>query len=96
MMSKITPEIVEKVAQLSRLSLSKEETALYAMQLNSILGYMEKLNELNTDNIEPTLSPNPNINVVRNDMVIKGLDLHESLSNAPESEDGYFQIPKLL
>jgi aspartyl-tRNA(Asn)/glutamyl-tRNA(Gln) amidotransferase subunit C len=95
-MDKITSEIVEKVARLSRLSFSKEETMLYAEQLNSILNYMEKLNELNTDGIEPTMSPYPNENIMRDDIVIQGLNLDETLSNAIESERGYFKVPKML
>ncbi len=92
----ITPEIVEKIARLSRLSFSEKEITLYTEQLNSILIYMEKLNELNTDGIEPTMNPYPNENIMRDDIVVQGLNLDEALSNALESEDEYFKVPRIL
>ncbi len=95
-MNKITTEIVEKIARLSRLAFSKEEIISYTEQLNSILIYMEKLNELNTDDIEPTMNPNLNESIMRDDVVIQSLSLEETLSNTDESEEGYFQVPKIL
>lgn len=95
-MDKITPEIVERIARLSRLSFSEKEIMLYTEQLNEILVYMEKLNELNTDDTEPTMNPYPNENIMRDDIVLQGLNLDEALSNAIESEDGYFKVPKIL
>jgi aspartyl-tRNA(Asn)/glutamyl-tRNA(Gln) amidotransferase subunit C len=93
---KITPEIVKKAAGLSRLHFSEEETMIYTEQLNSILGYMEKLNELDTNDIEPTVNPNQNDNIMRNDILARGLNLDEILSNAAESEEGYFQVPQTI
>ncbi len=95
-MDKISSATVEKVARLSRLSFSEEETMLYTGQLNSILSYMEKLNELDTEDVEPTMNPNPNENVMRDDIAINGLGLEDALSNAAESDEGYFQVPKML
>jgi aspartyl-tRNA(Asn)/glutamyl-tRNA(Gln) amidotransferase subunit C len=87
---------VEHVAKLARLALSEQEKERLTEQLNAILKYAEKLNELNTEQVEPTSHVLPLKNIVRNDIVKPSSPLEEVLKNAPEHEDGHFRIPAVL
>jgi aspartyl-tRNA(Asn)/glutamyl-tRNA(Gln) amidotransferase subunit C len=93
---KITKEEVGRVAALARLSLQEEEKDLYAKQLDQILSYIEKLNELNTDGVEPTSHSMPITNPMREDVVKESLSQEAALSNAPEKEQGCFKVPKII
>lgn len=93
---KITKKDVEHVAMLARLHLDEEEKAKYTEQLNSILDYMEKLNQLDTEKVEPTSHVLPIKNVFRKDRVEKSLANEEVLANAPDKEDGYFKVPRII
>lgn len=92
----ITREEVEYVAHLSRLELSDGEMEKFGSQLDAILGYMGKLNELDTQGVEPMVhgieAPAP----VRQDVAGRSLPSAESLRNAPESHDGYFKVPRII
>lgn len=92
----ITVKDVEHVAQLARLGLSEHEKEQFAGQLNAILQYAEKLNELDTVGIEPTSHVLPLFNVMRDDEVRASLPIDEVLANAPEEEDGQFKVPAVL
>ena len=92
----ISKEEVYKVAELARLKLSEEEAERFTSQLNDILEFANKLNELDTDHVEPTSHVLPMINVMREDEVRPSLDRELALSNAPLKEDGYFKVPKIL
>ena len=93
---KITRQDVENVALLSRLEMTKEELDAYAGQLNAILEYVDVLNKLNTKDVEPTAHVLPLKNVMRPDAVKPSLPRELALSNAPEAEDGYFKVPKIM
>jgi aspartyl-tRNA(Asn)/glutamyl-tRNA(Gln) amidotransferase subunit C len=93
---KITRKNVENVALLSRLELPETEIAMYAGQLNAILEYADVLTQLNTENIQPTAHVLPLKNVLRPDEVKTSLARELALSNAPEEEDGYFKVPKVV
>lgn len=95
-MSKITPEVIEKVAKLSRLSFSKEEMEKFADQLNDVLQYSEKLNELDLKDVEPTARPHDTTNVFREDTPNPSLSPEDALSNAPAEEDNCFKVPKII
>ena len=95
-MAKITIEEVEHVANLARLTFSEAEKEKLAEQLAEILGYIEQLNELDTENVEPTSHAIPVKNVVRPDVVSPSLTQDEALSNAPSSVDGLFEVPKIV
>jgi len=92
----LTREEVEHVAMLARLELSKEETVSYTNQLDSILEYVEKLNELDVENVEPTAHVLPINNVFREDEVKEGIPRDVALSNAPDKENGQFKVPKIV
>jgi aspartyl-tRNA(Asn)/glutamyl-tRNA(Gln) amidotransferase subunit C len=65
-------------------------------QLNSILDYIDVLNKVNTDGVQPTAHVLPMKNVMREDVVQPSLPRELALSNAPEKEDGYFKVPKVV
>ncbi|TFE25754.1 Asp-tRNA(Asn)/Glu-tRNA(Gln) amidotransferase subunit GatC [Cohnella luojiensis] len=92
----ITIKDVEHVANLARLELSEAEKEQFAGQLNAILKYAEKLNELDTDGIEPTSHVLPLANVMREDAVKPSWPIEKVLLNAPEEEDGQFKVPAVL
>ncbi|MBD8499382.1 MULTISPECIES: Asp-tRNA(Asn)/Glu-tRNA(Gln) amidotransferase subunit GatC [Paenibacillus] len=87
---------VEHVAKLARLLLTDEEKERYTDQLNAILKYADKLNELNTDDVQPTTHVLPIRNVMREDEVRPSLDREHVMKNAPEEEDGQFRVPAVL
>jgi aspartyl-tRNA(Asn)/glutamyl-tRNA(Gln) amidotransferase subunit C len=93
---KITVEEVEHVAKLSRLTFSPEETALFTRQLDNILGYVDKLNELDTTGIEPTSHVLPIKNVFKVDEARPSLTPDEALSNAPERSGDFYRVLKIL
>lgn len=92
----ITKQQVEYVAHLSRLDLSEEEKDRIAHQLDAILDYVEKLNELDTENIEPLVHVAERHNVFREDAVGESLPTQEALNNAPEQSEGFFKVPRII
>lgn len=92
----ITLKDVEHVANLARLDLSDAEKAQFTEQLNAILKYAEKLNELDTDGVEPTSHVLPITNVMREDVKKESLPIEKVLLNAPDEEDGQFKVPAVL
>lgn len=92
----ITVKDVEHVANLARLELSDAEKEQLTGQLNAILEYADKLNELDTNGIEPTSHVLPLYNVMREDEVKPSLTAEKALLNAPEEEDGHFRVPAVL
>ncbi|PYI51634.1 Asp-tRNA(Asn)/Glu-tRNA(Gln) amidotransferase subunit GatC [Paenibacillus flagellatus] len=92
----ITAKDVEHVAKLARLRLDASETERMTEQLNAILRYAEKLNELDTDGVEPTSHPMPLSNVMREDAVRPSWPIESVLKNAPDEEDGQFKVPAVL
>lgn len=93
---KITVADVEYVARLARLSLSKAETELFAGQMDAILGYVEKLDELDTADIRPTSHAVPMENAFREDAVAPSLGIGKALANAPDSVDSFYRVPKVI
>lgn len=87
---------VEHVAKLARLHLTDEEREMFTEQLNAILQYAEKLNELDTEHIAPTTHVLHLSNVMRDDVVEESLPLDKVFRNAPDEEDGQFKVPAVL
>jgi len=81
---------------LARLSLTEEEKELFGAQLSSILDYMEKLNELDTENIEPTSHVLTLSNVMREDAPRDSIPREDALSNAPDRTDKFYRVPKII
>lgn len=93
---KITMQEVEHVARLARLELNEKEKEKMRAQLDSILSYIDKLNELDTSGVEPTSHVLPLTNVFREDEVRPSLSQEEALANAPDRHDLLFRVPKIL
>lgn len=93
---KITRKDVEQVALLSRLELDESDMDKFTGQLNAILEYVDVLNRADTQGVEPTAHVLPLKNVMRPDEVRPSLARDLALSNAPEQEDGYFKVPKIM
>ena len=87
---------VQYVAHLARIALTPAEQEKFAAQLTHVLGYMEKLNQLDVSNIEPTAHAVPMVNVVRPDEVRPSLSNEEALRNAPSKANGLFLVPKIV
>lgn len=92
----ITIQDVEHVAKLARLELKEEEKQQFVEQLNAILKHVEQLNELDTENVEPTSHVMKLFNVMREDEVRPSWPIEKVLLNAPEEEDGQFKVPAVL
>jgi aspartyl-tRNA(Asn)/glutamyl-tRNA(Gln) amidotransferase subunit C len=87
---------VKKVARLARLELTDAELGTMAAQLSAILGYVDQLKELNTDNVEPMAHPLPVQNVFRADELKPSLPVAEALKNAPARSGDFFAVPAIL
>jgi aspartyl-tRNA(Asn)/glutamyl-tRNA(Gln) amidotransferase subunit C len=87
---------VEHVARLARLELSEDEKERMTSQLDSILGYVDKLNALDTSQVEPTTTVIPMVSVMRDDVARPSLDREAALANAPDREDVFFRVPRII
>jgi len=87
---------VKYVAHLARLKLSTEEEKQLGTQLGDILGYIEKLKEVDVSGVEPTAHPFPLVNVTRPDEARASLPHDEALRNAPQKSAGLFMVPKIV
>jgi aspartyl-tRNA(Asn)/glutamyl-tRNA(Gln) amidotransferase subunit C len=96
MSSKITRQEVRHVAKLARLELSESEEERMTGQMNGILEYMDKLNELDTKDIAPTTHAIQLQNVFRPDSVHASLDRKDSLANAPGTDGVNFVVPRVI
>jgi aspartyl-tRNA(Asn)/glutamyl-tRNA(Gln) amidotransferase subunit C len=87
---------VKYVAHLARIALTDDEREKFGAQLSNILGYIEKLNQLDVSGIEPTAHAVPLVNVFRPDEVRHSLPNAEALRNAPAGANGLFMVPKIV
>ena len=93
---KITRTEVEHVSQLARLALSDQELETLTGEMDAILGYVEQLNRLETDEIVPTAHAVPMENAFREDVVRPGLSTDQALSNAPDASDATFRVLRVI
>ena len=87
---------VQYIARLARIELTDAEEQKLGPQLNNILGYIEKLKEIDVSDVEPTAHAVPMVNVTRPDEVRPGLSNDEALRNAPAKAGGLFIVPKIV
>ena len=92
----LSREEVKKVAGLARLRMTDEQLDKIAPELNNILGFIEQLGEVNTDNIEPLANVARATLPLREDVINDGNCPDKILANAPESEENYFAVPKVV
>jgi len=92
----ITDELVDHIAHLSRLSFEGEQKEAIKKDMTNIISFMDKLSELNTDNVEPLIFMSDEVNVLREDIATVTVTHEEALKNAPKKDSDYFRIPKVL
>jgi aspartyl-tRNA(Asn)/glutamyl-tRNA(Gln) amidotransferase subunit C len=87
---------LDKIAHLARLKLKDEDREKFLGQVNQILKYVEKLEEIDTTGIEPLSHSLDLLNVVREDISIKSLTPEQALKNAPQKSENFFKVPKVV
>ena len=96
MAEKLTPDQVRRVGMLARIELTDSEVATLSDQLSEILDYVEQLNELNTDEVEPTSHVVPIVNAFRADEAEEFPAREALLAAAPQRGEGYFKVPRVI
>lgn len=92
----VTLKDVKYIADLARLELTNDELEEYTFQLNKILEYVEKLNTVNTEYIEPLSHPIEAVNIFREDIVKSSINREDALKNAPSKDEEFFKVPKVI
>lgn len=87
---------VDYVAKLARLEFSEDEKEKFVHDFNNILQFVEQLKEVDTENVEISITNYPMFNVLREDIVEKSMNREDALLNAPDKENGYFKVPKVV
>lgn len=96
-MAKLTRDDVLKLARLSRLKLSKEEIERFQSEISDILGYVEMLGRVDTENLKPTYQVTGLTNVTRPDEIVDyGVTPAELLKNVPDKEDNYIKVKRMI
>jgi aspartyl-tRNA(Asn)/glutamyl-tRNA(Gln) amidotransferase subunit C len=93
---KITEEIVDHIAHLARLEFEGEEKLAIIRDMENIVNFMDRLNELDTDHVEPLIFMSEEVNRLRDDVAQVTITQKEALQNAPKKDSDYFRIPKVL
>ncbi len=93
---KISHEEIRDIAHEARLDPKEEEIEKLSLQLGRVLSYLEKINEIRTDDVSPITHVLELQNVMREDEIKPSLNLEEVLSNAPSVEGDYFRAPKVI
>lgn len=93
---KIDKKTVEDIAHLARLELSEEEKTEMSSEMTKILGWMEKLNDIDTSKVEPLIHMSQEKNVLREDKEGEMLSHEAALKNAPKKDSNYFRVPKVI
>lgn len=92
----ITEDEVRHVAKLSRLHLESEEVTRFAGQLSDVLGHIDQLMQVDVEGVEPMVHAYERTNVLRPDCEAPGLSVDDVLKNAPQRDDPFFKVPKVL
>jgi len=92
----IDSDTVDKIAHLARLELAPDEKEEMIADMNKILGFMAKLNEVDTTGVEPLVYMSDEVNVFREDIVKQEITTEEALQNAPKHDDKYFLVAKVI
>lgn len=92
----VSVDDVKYVAELARLEFNDEELKKLTVDLNGILGYVNKIDELDTGDVDISINPVHIENVFRDDEILESLDREKVLENAPDALEGYFKVPKVI
>jgi len=93
---KIDRDTLRKIAHLARLDFEENAEKEMSRSMTDILTWVEKLNEIDTDNIEPLTHMSLEVNIMREDVLLPPLDHEAGLKNAPKRDADYFRVPKVL
>jgi len=93
---KITEEIVDHIAHLARLEFEGADKDAIRSDMENIIAFMDRLNELDTENVEPLIFMSDEVNRLREDVAQVTITQKEALKNAPKKDSDYFRIPKVL
>jgi aspartyl-tRNA(Asn)/glutamyl-tRNA(Gln) amidotransferase subunit C len=93
---KIDKELVERIAHLARLEFNDDQKQKIESDLNRILDFMDSLNELDTESVEPLVYLSEEVNVLRKDEVKQEVSHADALKNAPKKDSDYFRVPKVI
>ena len=92
----VTKDTLNYLAKLAKLELEEGEKDELLNDLNNILAFIEQLKTVDTSNVKPLIFLNEETNIMREDLVIQELSSAEALSNAPQKNDDYFLVPKVI
>ena len=93
---KVSNELVEKIASLSKLEFNGEQKKAIQKELENMLNFVEKINELDTDHVEPLIHLTQEVNHYREDIPVQILTHEEALKNAPKKDSDYIRVPKVI
>lgn len=93
---KIDDQLIDHLAKLSKLEFNKESKEEIKGNLQKITNLVEKLNELDTENVEPLVYMSENKNILREDVVDMKITKEQALKNAPDKDSDYFKVPKVI
>jgi aspartyl-tRNA(Asn)/glutamyl-tRNA(Gln) amidotransferase subunit C len=92
----VNDELIDKLANLARLQFGEQEKEIIKKDLQRMIEFVDKLNELNTEGVEPLLHMSDNINSLREDIVKGSISREEGLKNAPDTDGVFFKVPKVI
>ncbi len=92
----VNDAMVDKLAHLSRLQFNEEEKSAIKNDLQRMISFVEKLNELDLENVEPLLHMSDEVNVLREDEIKDSISREEALKNAPLHDEHFFKVPKVI
>jgi aspartyl-tRNA(Asn)/glutamyl-tRNA(Gln) amidotransferase subunit C len=93
---KVDDALIENLAHLARLQFSEEEKAGLRNDLQSMIAFVEKLNEVNTEGVQPLLHMGSAVNVFRDDEIKGSVTREDALLNAPVADNAFFKVPKVI
>jgi aspartyl-tRNA(Asn)/glutamyl-tRNA(Gln) amidotransferase subunit C len=93
---KIDTKVVDELAHLARLSYENEAKQEIVTELNKIIAFVEKLEEVNTDGVEPLIYMVDETNITREDVMKQVVSQDDGLKNAPKKDSDYFRVPKVI
>ena len=92
----VNDELVDKLANLARLEFNAEEKEEIKKDLQKMIGFIDKLNELDTTGVEPLLHMSDNVNILREDEITGMISQEEALKNAQLHDEQFFKVPKVI
>ena len=93
---KIDDKLISELARLAKLNFDEESAKDMQKDLNKIIGFVDKLSEIDTENVEPLIYMSDEVNVLRKDDTIENISQEEALKNAPKKDSDYILVPKII